>query len=97
MISQADLNLHSQYVNQSPVVSVNVLSVDGEVNDIGYAGYVWNDETAQWYVRNRVLSPKLGRWLERVGCFNSVLFALGISERRRCLVLGECYQVYDGS
>ena len=63
MISQADLNLHSNYIGRTG--GVNVLSVDSEANDVGYAGYIWNDETAQWHVRNRELSPKLGRWLQR--------------------------------
>lgn len=34
-------------------------------NDIGYAGYTWNDERSQWHVRNREYDPYLGRFLQR--------------------------------
>jgi len=65
VITQADLNLlnTNNYMNHSG--GANVLSVDSEANDVGYAGYVWNDEMVSWHVRNRELSPRLGRWLQR--------------------------------
>jgi len=65
LITQADLNLlnTNNYMNHSG--GVNVLSVDSEASDVGYAGYVWDDEMASWHVRNRELSPRLGRWLQR--------------------------------
>jgi len=43
----------------------DVQSVDEVVNDIGYAGYLFNDESQNYHVRNREYSPKLGRWLQR--------------------------------
>ncbi len=43
----------------------NVLSVDEVANDIGYAGYIFNDESQNYHVRNREYSPQLGRFLQR--------------------------------
>ena len=34
-------------------------------NQIGYDGYVFNQETAQYLVRHRSYDTTLGRWLER--------------------------------
>jgi len=62
-VDQADANIHQNYLGRTG--GANVLSVDEEANDVGYAGYLWNDERAQWHVRHRELSPKLGRWLQR--------------------------------
>ena len=44
---------------------MDVQSVDEVANDIGYAGYLFNDESQNYHVRNREYSPKLGRWLQR--------------------------------
>ncbi len=62
-ITQADVNLYTYYEGRDG--RANVLSVDEEANDIGYAGYIWNDESGNYHVRNRELSPQLGRWLQR--------------------------------
>ncbi len=43
----------------------NVLSVDEIANDIGYAAYIFNDESQNYHVRNREYSPQLGRFLQR--------------------------------
>ena len=37
----------------------------GPDNSIGYAGYVFNKETAQYTVRFRNYNPELGRWMQR--------------------------------
>lgn len=34
-------------------------------NQIGYAGYVFNEETQHYLARNRWYHPQLGRWLQR--------------------------------
>ena len=50
------------------------LSGPGVRNEIGWDGYVFNAETAQYHVRFRWYSPVLGRWLTRdpVGDVDSV-------------------------
>ncbi|MCH7798025.1 MAG: hypothetical protein IID28_06215 [Planctomycetes bacterium] len=50
------------------------LSGPGVRNEIGWDGYVFNAETAQYHVRFRWYSPVLGRWLTRdpVGYVDSV-------------------------
>ncbi len=62
-VDQDDVNLFTYYSGRSG--GFDVLSVDEELNDIGYAGYHWDDEVAMWHVRHRELSPRLGRWVQR--------------------------------
>ncbi len=61
----------------------NVLSIDEVANDIGYAGYIFNDESLNYHVRNREYSPTLGRWLQRdpIGYRGSAfaLYEFGVS------------------
>lgn len=47
---------------------------DDGANDIGYAGYVWNDESNNYHVRNRKYSPKLGRCgCKRIRAFTTMI------------------------
>ena len=66
-VTQADLNAFTNYSGalggRSVLTASNGSATTG--NDIGYAGYTWNDERSQWHVRNREYDPKLGRWLQR--------------------------------
>ncbi len=66
-VTQADLNAFSAYSGalggRNVLTSSNGSATTG--NDIGYAGYTWNDERSQWHVRHREYDPKLGRWLQR--------------------------------
>ncbi len=66
-VTQADVNAFSAY--SGAVGGRNVLTASNgsytSGNDIGYAGYTWNDERSQWHVRHREYDPKLGRWLQR--------------------------------
>ncbi|MCC6910359.1 MAG: hypothetical protein IT430_20685 [Phycisphaerales bacterium] len=66
-VTQADLNAFSAYSNA--VGGRGVLTASNgsatTANDVGYAGYLWNDERVQWHVRNREYDPILGRWLQR--------------------------------
>ena len=39
--------------------------VDPPDNAVGYAGYLYNQETESWHVRHRVYRPDLGRWMTR--------------------------------
>jgi len=64
-VTQADLNVLGNYTGalggRGVLTASNGSATTG--NDIGYAGYTWNDERAQWHVRHREYDPKLGRWL----------------------------------
>jgi len=66
-VTQADLNAFSAYSGalggRNVLTASNGSATTG--NDIGYAGYTWNDERSQWHVRHREYDPKLGRWLQR--------------------------------
>lgn len=64
-VDATDVTLHGYIVTKSPSGGANVLSTDDVGNDVGYAAYLWNDERAQWHVRARGYSPRLGRWLQR--------------------------------
>ncbi len=66
-VTQADVNAFSAYSGalggQGVLTASNGSATTG--NDVGYAGYIWNDERSQWHVRYREHDPKLGRWLQR--------------------------------
>ncbi len=66
-VTQADLNAFSAYSGalggRNVLTAFNNSGTTG--NDIGYAGYTWNDERAQWHVRHREYDPKMGRFLQR--------------------------------
>ncbi len=66
-VTQTDLNAFSNYSGalggRGVLTASNGSATTG--NDIGYAGYTWNDERSQWHVRHREYDPKLGRWLQR--------------------------------
>ncbi len=66
-VTQADVNAFGNYAGYSGGRGVLAISNGSATtgNDIGYAGYVWNDERSQWHVRHREYDPKLGRWLQR--------------------------------
>ncbi len=66
-VTQADLNVFSNYTGYSGGRGVLTISNGSATsgNDIGYAGYTWNDERSQWHVRHREYDPRLGRWLQR--------------------------------
>lgn len=67
-VTQADLNAFTNnYAGYSGGRGVLAISNGSATtgNDIGYAGYTWNDERSQWHVRHREYDPKMGRFLQR--------------------------------
>lgn len=66
-VTQADVNAFGNYAGYSGGRGVLAISNGSATtgNDIGYAGYTWNDERSQWHVRHREYDPKMGRFLQR--------------------------------